>query len=280
MIIIADSGGTSTNWAIVNDGETVFSKTIGHNALSAADGSLASAVTTDAELSRLKDEPVECVYFYGAGCATPEANARVERELRSAFRGAKSVVVASDMLAAARALCGHEPGIACILGTGSNSCLFDGTDIVDNVSPLGFILGDEGSGAVIGRLFLGQLLKRMLPAEIAADFDREFHLSAADIITQVYRQPRPNAFLGSFAPFISAHKSHPAIQAFLVDEFRRFFRNNVEHYANHRHLPIHFVGSIALHFADELNVAASLEGLTVGDTLRDPLPRLVKYHLC
>ena len=188
-----------------------------------------------------------------------------------------TIEVHSDMLAAARALCGRRPGIACILGTGSNSCYYDGRELRANVPPLGFILGDEGSGAVLGRLLVGDLLKGQLAPALREAFVQDYGLSTADIIERVYRRPFANRFLASFAPFLARHREDAGIHRLLVDAFRAFLTRNVMHY-DWQHLPAHFTGSIALHFQPELREAAASVGVQVGQVLASPMEGLIHYH--
>ena len=182
-----------------------------------------------------------------------------------------------DLLGAARALCGNEEGIACILGTGSNSCLYDGDGIVSNISPLGYILGDEGSGAVIGKNVLNEMLKNDALADVRDDFFSLSRMTIGDIIERVYRQPQANRFLASLAPFIGKHKDNGIIHRVLIDCFRDFFRKNVCRYGR-ADLSVGFVGSIAWYFQNELIEASKEADVTVGMILKSPIERLVEYH--
>lgn len=277
MILIADSGGTSTSWGLVEDTGVNRTQTGGYNALHSPDGALASSLAGSPLMARAAE--VSEVHFYGAGCATPGAVGRVRRELAGCFPEA-TLHIASDMLGAARALCGTSAGIACILGTGSNSCLYDGERITANTPPLGYILGDEGSGAALGKRFLCLLLKGHLPKEIAGAFHTTFpELDTATVIERVYLCGRPNAFLASMCRFIRANASHPALHDMIVGEFRRFFSMNVAPYAGARTLPVHFTGSIAAHFSEMLGEAALAEGHALGRVMASPLDSLIDYHI-
>lgn len=181
------------------------------------------------------------------------------------------------MLAAARGLCGHEAGIACVLGTGSNSCYYDGKEIVNNISPLGFILGDEGSGAVLGKLLVGDMLKNQLPAALKEEFMKQFDLTAAEIIDRVYRQPFPNRFLASLSPFMVQHLEEPAIHSLVLNSFIAFLRRNVMQY-DYRKYPVHFIGSIAYCYKNILQEAAAETGISLGKILRSPMEGLIQYH--
>ncbi|MBR1712159.1 MAG: ATPase [Alloprevotella sp.] len=276
-ILIADSGSTKTDWLLLTEaGETVRCSTSGINPFMMSEAEIFNLLRTDL-VPRLPHFPA-CVHFYGAGCRDEAAQA-VSRALQAAFTLSPTVChVASDLLGAAHALCGTEPGIACILGTGSNSCLYDGAVILGNVSPLGYVLGDEGSGAVLGRRLLGDFFKGQLPADVAARFAEEYpDLTVSEAIRRVYREPFPNRFLASFAPFLGRHREHPALQQLIRNEFARFFQRNVAQYAR-PDLPVHFTGSIAFFLQAELRAVASGLGYRVGQVLRSPIEGLQHYH--
>lgn len=276
MRIIADCGSTKIDWAAISaDGRVERIHTPGYNAASAADGSLASSAREALEGVRLSATRVE---FYGAGCAGEAVCSRVSGELATLFPTAE-IEVNSDMLLAARALCHSNVGIACILGTGANSCLFDGERIVRNHPALGFILGDEGSGAVMGRILLSDYFKGQLPDDVAALVRADYPtLTQAEVIERVYRTPRPNAYLASFMPFYSRHISHPHVSEMVVNEFRRFLRRNVRQYFTEglpADTPIHFTGSVAHHFAPSLLKALATENFTPGRIIANPLDAML-----
>ena len=203
MILIADSGSTKTDWCLVENGENILRfQTRGTNPFFQTEEEILEEIETGL-LPGLKGVEPSSVHFYGAGCAFPEKNEIIRRAVSRHLP--VPVEVGSDLLAAARALCGDRPGIACILGTGSNSCQYDGKEIVKNVSPLGFILGDEGSGAVLGKLLIGDVLKDQLPPALKELFLSQYELTPASIMDRVYRQPFPNRFLAGFSPFILEH---------------------------------------------------------------------------
>lgn len=276
MILTADSGSTKTDWKLtIDEGKEILFSTQGINPFHMSestvkgiiDDELLPKIEKDTEISAIKE-----IYFFGAGC-TPAKIPVMEMILRSSFPNADKVEVASDLLGAAKALCGDEEGIACILGTGANSCYYDGKTIVENVSPMGFILGDEGSGAVIGRTFINELYKG-LHSDFIPVFEKETGLCQADIIQKVYREPLPNRFLASLSVFINTHKEEqPWIKDMIVDCFRNFFRKNIAHY-NRRDLSVNFVGSIAFHYSEQLKESANLEGFRIGRILKSPLSAL------
>lgn len=270
MTLTADSGSTKTTW-IVNDetGQTTF-HTQGlnpfHQTTDEMRHIIAEELLTQDGFPAAGD--VGEVHFFGAGCTAEKAPA-LKAILWELFRGAEDIEVGSDMLGAARALCGQNEGIACILGTGANSCLYDGHTIVSNVSPMGYILGDEGSGAVLGKTFVNILYKGT-HARMRQTFENETGLTAATIIQHVYREPMPNRFLASLAPFIHRHIDEPWVEEMVTECFRLFFRRNVVHYQR-PDLPCSFVGSIAFHFEKQLRQAADDEGFTIGRIMKEPL---------
>ena len=206
MILIADSGSTKTDWCIVFNGTSVKRMgTKGINPFFQSEEEIQQELTHSL-LPQLPEGAINSVFFYGAGC-TPEKAPVLRRAIADSLPVIGNIKAYSDMLAAARGLCGHEAGIACILGTGSNSCFYNGEEIVNNISPLGFILGDEGSGAVLGKLLVGDVLKNQLPPAIKEAFLKQFGLTAPEIIDRVYRQPFPNRFLASLSPFLAQHLS-------------------------------------------------------------------------
>lgn len=276
MILIADSGSTKTDWCIgrnLADCRTIASPGINpfHQSTDEIDRLLTSFLWPACQ-----DLPAPTeIHFYGAGCI-PEKAPVVYEALHRHFPQA-DIQVESDLLGAARALCGHKAGIACILGTGSNSCAFDGEHITHHTAPLGYILGDEGSGAVLGKRLVSDCLKRQLPDDLCQALLETYHLTPADILEKVYRQPLANRFLASLTPFLSQHRQRPEIQALLRECFTDFFRRNVCTYP-FRNSPLHFTGSIAYYFQEEVREAAQALGLSVGRILRSPLEGLQAYH--
>ena len=228
-------------------------------------------------LPELDGKRPEAVYFYGAGCAFDKVEI-VRRAISCVLSlDMAAIEVNSDMLAAARSVCGHEAGIACILGTGSNSCFYNGKEIEANVSPLGFILGDEGSGAVLGKLFIGDLLKNQLPAGLKEKFLERYQLTPADIIDRVYRKPFPNRFLATLSPFISEHITIPEVRQLVKQSFKAFLVRNVMQY-DYQHYAVGFNGSVAWYYRDILEEALSETGLKMGIIIKAPMEGLLKYH--
>ncbi len=280
MILIADCGSSKIDWCLLKNTKVekqVF--TLGMNAVMLTEEEMRTRLADELvpELGTLANDIKE-VYFYGAGCISAEVCGNVARAIRANIPAAEKVEVYTDLLGAARALCGRQPGIACILGTGSNSCLYDGTGIAANVSPLGYVLGDEGSGAVLGKLFLGDVLKRQLPAKVCADFLEEYQLDLLTIIRRVYREPQGNRFLASVTPFLSKNINVPEIHDLVFNAFKAFFRRNILNYDGYAQHKVNFIGSIAYYFKDVLTEAAEATGCTIGTIIKSPMEGLIKFH--
>lgn len=278
MILIADCGSTKIDWCVVDNG-TVQSEvfTSGINALLMPEDKIRE--TLKEELApKIAGYAIERVYYYGAGCLFDDVCNNVRRAIASVVPTATAIEVQSDLVAAAHALCGNQEGIACILGTGSNSCYYDGEKIVDNVSPLGYILGDEGSGAVLGKLLVGDVLKKQLPELLCEKFLNQYGLDRQKIIENVYKKPAANRFLASLSPFLNENIGEPAVHKLVLNSFKAFFVRNVANYPNCKTLPIHFVGSVAYYYREVLEEAAREVGLTVGTVIKSPMEGLLKYH--
>lgn len=278
MILIADSGSTKTDWCVVENGELlqqIFTK--GTNPFFQSEEEIGNEIATTL-LPRLKSDEPDAVYFYGAGCGFPDKIATMRRAIAQHLKVKGEIEVNTDMLAAARGLCGHTPGIACIMGTGSNSCYYNGQDIVANVSPLGFILGDEGSGACLGKLLVGDLLKNQMTPGLKEKFLKQFDLTPADIIDRVYRQPFPNRFLASLSPFLAQNMDEPCVHNLVLNSFKAFLKRNVMQYDGYQHEKVHFIGSVAFHYKEVLIKAAYETGIQVENIIKSPMEGLIKYH--
>ena len=282
MKLIADSGSTKTDWVLI-DGTTVVARylTQGINPFHQSENDILTILRLEL-LPQLPSDRLQAtddalqIYFYGSG-VRPELEPLMRRLLTEVFPHSEVVSAHGDLLGAARAVCGNSPGVAAILGTGANSGLYDGTRIVQNTPPLGYILGDEGSGAVLGERFLNALYKGFLPATLLEAFEQDQQMDMATVISRVYRQPMANRFLASLSPFISSHLDVPEVSQLVVDNFRSFFRRNVVQY-QHPELPVGFVGSVAYYYQRQLQEAAAVEGFTVGSILKSPIEGLVQYH--
>ena len=276
MILIADSGSTKTDWWLADGGHVVRrAASQGINPFH-QDGGVIYGIVDGELLPQLGDDEPRAVFFYGSGCSHEMAPVVVEA-LRRAFPHAAAIEAHGDLLGAARAVCGPEQGIACILGTGSNSCLYDGTSIKLNTPPLGYILGDEGSGAVLGRNFVNAMFKGGLSAGLSDSFIAESGLTMAEIVRRVYREPMANRFLASLSPFIHRHIADASLRRLVIDNFRSFFRRNVSAYGR-ADLPVGVVGSVGYYYSAELSEAADAEGFRLGRVVRSPMEGLVAYH--
>ena len=276
MILIADCGSTKTDWVLC-EGDDVIArvKTQGLNPTHQESEEIFEILTTELTDEITAHKP-EKIYFYGAGCAYDTANNRMRQALENIF-DTKEIHINSDLLAAARALCKCEEGIACILGTGSNSCLFDGEKIIENTPSLGYILGDEGSGAHLGRQLLSDCLKKQLPQKIRDKFFEQYNLNVATILEKTYHSSLPNRWLASFTPFLSENKNVPEIKAMLKQCFTQFFKRNTMTYRR-SWLPIHIIGNIGIHFSEEIKETAESLGLSIGNIVDSPINGLIEYH--
>ncbi len=277
MTIIADSGSTKAEWVVLRDGaaeDTVMTGGINPYFLSAEE----ITALLERELTGIQGLPADRVYFYGTGCNTPEKNDIVKAALGKFFL-TDEVYVGSDLLGAARSLCHDEPGIACILGTGSNSCYYDGNQVVSNVPALGYILGDEGSAAVLGRKLLSDILKRQLPPEVIDLFNEKYSLTQAEILDNVYRKSFPSRFMGSFSRFLSENIEIPELRQIVVSSFDEFIVRNILQYSEATRCPIHVTGSVAYHFSEVLSGCLAKYGLKPGKITVAPMVELIKYHI-
>lgn len=274
MILVAESGSTKTDWVLLNKHEVVKrQQTEGINPFHQ---DIDSIIRTISSLDNFQS--VSCIYFYGAGCATEEKKQIVKNALLHIYPNA-NCEINSDVLAAAKSVCGNEKGIACIIGTGSNSCLYNGKTIVKNVRPLGYILGDEGSGAVLGKKLIADILKGVAPKDITNLFYKKYNLEYADIINKIYREESPSRFLAQFAVFLADNINNTYVLTLVTTSFIDFFERNIKQYDNHLNLPIHFIGSIAFHFKQQLQFVAKEMRLTLGEIVQSPLEGLIQYHI-
>ena len=293
MILIADGGSTKTAWCVVGKAEAEaeaggilyrpYIKTTGLNPIFQTKEEISNEILLNL-MPQLGQQvgndltKIKALYFYGAGCI-PEKIQMMKEVLYNHFTwiDKSKIEVDSDMLGAARGLCGKTPGIACILGTGSNSCFYDGEKITHNVPALGFILGDEGSGAVLGRLLVGALLKNQLSEELKKEFLELYELTPAMIIEQVYKQPFPNRFLASLSPFLERHIINEKIHELVLNAFKAFLERNVMQY-DYKEYPVHFVGSVAFYYREVLEEAIHKCSMELGTIVESPIRGLGKYH--
>lgn len=287
ITLIVDSGSTKTSWCFAflpdtksaDGARTVTTEGLNPSVMSAeeVEEKIAKALNHCLQSLSISAADVENVFFYGAGCISGRAGV-VSESIQSILVDAR-IYVADDLLGAARALCGHKAGIACILGTGSNSCLYDGKNIVAHTPALGYVLGDEGSGAVLGRKFLNAVLKQTLPENIRKRFLQESGLDMAEVINRVYRSPAPNRFLASMSKYIHGYLDEKEVRDIVIDNFEDFIRNNILAYGD-KFRTINVVGSIAYHYKEQLTEAASRNGFQIGKIIKSPIEGLIEYHMC
>ncbi len=278
MIIVADSGSTKTDWVII-DRKNIESEfqTEGLNPVHLSSETILQTLA-NGRLLKDASEKAKKIYFFGAGCGNEEGKERMEHTLETFFPSAK-IQVENDLMAAAIATCGKKKGVVAILGTGSNCCLFDGKKIHTKNFGLGYILGDEGSGAYFGKNLLRAYLYEHLPKELSSSFYEKYDLNRESIIEAVYRKPNPNLFLSSFMPFIIANKNHNWIKDFLHRGINEFFSSNLFTLMHSKKLHVHFVGSVAAELEDLIREKGSSKKLTIGKVIKSPKEGLTEYFL-
>lgn len=277
MILIADSGGTKVDWALIDGQEAVRRiKSTGMNAMMLSQQEMSETIKKEVVPQIPECGKVDRIYFYGAGCLGSTID-KVKEALVENFPNAKAEVD-SDLLAAARSLCGDQPGIACIIGTGSNTCFYDGEKIRKNVPALGYILGDEGSGAVLGRLLISDVFKNQLPEHLCEKFKERYHLDIPTVVEKVYRQPFANRFLASVTPFLLENIEEPAVHRLVLNNFKQFFIRNITQYADYRDMKVNVTGSIGWYYRDVLKEAAEAIDCTLGKITASPIEGLIEYH--
>jgi N-acetylglucosamine kinase-like BadF-type ATPase len=277
MKIIADSGSTKTDWCLVNPaGEVKTVQTVGLNPYFLDEDEVLTILRKDL-YPFLDNKKVEQVFYYGSGCALPHKQQVLQFALDFFFMHA-DVEVENDLLGAARALCGAEKGLVCILGTGSSSCLYDGKEIIERLPSFGYVLGDEGSGAFLGQRVLTAFLNNELPDHLQKLFEQKYPQSLAEILDKVYRQPFPNRYLASFTEFLGEHKADTFVKELVEAAFDDFLKKQVLRYNDHKEYPLNFVGSIGFIFSEELRKSAEKHGLTISKIEQTPLNGLLEFH--
>lgn len=274
--IIAESSSTRTQWSLVA-GDTVVEQatTSGMNPFFQTRREISHSIRLELPDTFFKRR-WRHIYYYGAGCSSVEKCKILESSLVAQFK--TPVTVESDLLGAARGLLIHQRGLACILGTGSNSCLYDGSNIVQNVRSLGFILGDEGSGSTLGRIFIGDAMKGLAPRELTDAFFAEYETTPEAIMDDVYNNPLANRNLSRYSFYLSKHLNHPYVVDLITREFQRFFERNVCQYPNHKDLPLCFVGAVATTYSEILLDVAAANGLRIQKIVRNSMPGLITFH--
>lgn len=277
MKLIADSGSTKTFWAVVKD--SAVDEIIPTQGLNPyfTPPEMMHNILNDELVPHLVCDEIGQVYLYGAGCSTERNREMITEQIRR-FMVNADIVVYHDILGAARALFGSEQGIACILGTGCNSCFYDGKEAISKIPSLGYLYGDEGAGSSLGKKLLEKYLKNQLPAHIRDAFDVRYRFSLEDILNNLYNKPFPNRFLASFSMFLKDHTSDTFIHDLIYFSFIEFIEAHITRYENYFNYPAGFIGSIAFHYRDILREAASEESVTISSILETPVQGLVKYH--
>lgn len=278
ILLIADSGSTKTEWRLVKNEQVVAKvRTIGFNPYYADTATIVAGLREQL-LPMLNGLVPDAVYFYGSGCTGPVANQIVADAIEAVFPTVSRVNVASDMLGAAKAACGHKRGIICILGTGSNAAVYDGESIISPGRSLGFWLGDEGSGAYLGRLLAVQFLHGLLPEALSEAFKQRFPLDRLTVLENAYHRPFPNRYFSQFTPFLSEYSGQPVVDALVRDAFGAFLRLYVLPLPESRQQPVHFVGSVAEYFESQLRQAVADCNLQMGRIIPAPIDELVRFH--
>jgi N-acetylglucosamine kinase-like BadF-type ATPase len=279
MKLIADGGSTKTNWCLVNDeGKKVYFNTEGYNPYFVSGEYIIDSLNNNLPTDLNKEEIAE-VNYYGAGCSTADKRKLVQDAMSIVFSKAK-VSIGHDLLAAARALLGHTEGFAAILGTGTNTCIYDGKDVVQNIDSGAYILGDEGSGCYIGKKLLIDYLRGYMPEAVRKNFWDTYHLTPDDVNEQVYSQPLANRFCAGFSKFVYDNNVHLEYTRNLVKtSFDDFFRNLVTHYPNYQNYSFNCIGSVGYNFRNVLEEVVTENGMKMGNIIRSPIDNLVKFHL-
>ncbi|MEN0005665.1 MAG: hypothetical protein AAF798_16060 [Bacteroidota bacterium] len=276
MIIVADSGSTKADWKVIQSDRVESLSTMGFNPVLHTDQLIAKEVAKAFE-SLWQAQHAKSVYFYGSGCWDTKRKSVIIKALSQYFTQA-NIEVQHDLLAAARATCGTQEGIACIMGTGSNTCLFDGVQVTDNVTNLGYFLGDEGSGSHLGKKLVRAYFYRELPAELEIALEEQFPGGKMEILDEVYEGAQPNVFLASLTRFLAKHKAHFFVQRLIYSSFVEFIDRHVRKYPGHLRMPVHFIGSVAFHFQEIVKTVLEERNIQVGRFIQKPIDHLVQYH--
>lgn len=278
-LLIADAGTTKTDWSFLPKKEearnVIRISSHGINPVHQTDSTIEKVITSVKE--ELKEETIDSIYFFGAGCLGERISKKMEKLLNDAWPLA-SINIESDIIGASKALFGDKSGLTCILGTGSNTCLYKNGKIIDHIPPLGFILGDEGSGASLGKRLLNAIYKRDISEFIIRAFEEEFQFSEKDIIERVYRCEKASSFLASFTPFLYKYKEREEITNLLYAEFKNFFDKNILNYGDVKDYELGFIGSVAWFFRPTLEAVSNSYGFKIHKILKAPILELEKYY--
>lgn len=274
--LIADSGSTKTEWCLLIDNKPRIFYTQGLSPYFLSDEQIESVLKIGV-FTKVKKTKVDEIHFYGTGCKSNENKKRVKKVIENVF-GINNITVDDDLTGAARSLCGNEKGVVCILGTGSNSCYFNGKSIMKNSPGLGFILGDEGSGAVLGKSLIQHYLYDLMDDDLRSRFDAKFVTTAPEILEAVYRKPMPNRYLASFAIFLAENRGHYMIENIIADGLNSFFFTHLIRYEESFQYPMHFTGGIAYGFKDVVISLCRDYEFEIGNIYKTPMEGLLQYH--
>ncbi|WP_113651854.1 N-acetylglucosamine kinase [Pedobacter namyangjuensis] len=277
MILVADSGSSKTDWMAYRDGETLTFNTQGINPYFTNANDVSRIISKNKELAAYANEVTE-IYFFGAGCSSPDKHEIISNGL-SAFFTKAYISIDHDLIGSAYATCGNKKGLSCILGTGSNICFYDGEHVHDGKHGLGYVLGDEGSGTYFGKKVLVSYLYGTMPADLRELFAKQFQIDKETVIINVYQKPFPNSYLAGFSRFLYGNKTHPFVQQMLKEGFQEFIDTNVKDYKTYKTLDCNFVGSIAFFYQDELREVFADNGIKVGKILQKPVTGIFDYIL-
>jgi N-acetylglucosamine kinase-like BadF-type ATPase len=276
MILVADSGSTKTDWRLIKeDGSIQQLESSGLNPYFHTEETVAEEIAktfTDQEFSQATQ-----IFFYGSGSSSSQRKQIVESGLKRHFKKAK-ITVSHDLLGAARAACGHQAGLAGINGTGSNCCVFNGSEIIDSFPSGGYSIGDEGGGVNLGRRLLKAYIEEYLPADLRQKFDHRYKTDVDEILVNLYKKPYPNRYMANFSRFMFQNKEHPFISKLLLEEFDAYFDHQVLRFDQAKELPLNLVGSIAFYYHEYIKEVASNKGVTIGTILEKPISGLSLYH--
>ncbi len=275
-ILIADSGSTKTEWCLLqgNKKKKVITQGLSPYFLNLEQ---ISEILQKELMPKMKNAAPDEIFFYGTGCSNPANAAIVKKAIRQNFK-TSVISVDHDLMGAAKALCGRDKGVACILGTGSNSCYYNGKKIVKNSPGLGYVLGDEGSGAYMGKKVIQYFLYNTFDEDLMERFKAKFNTNAVEILEAVYKKPLPNRYLASFAIFLAENRGHYMVENIIEDGLNDFFFNHIYKYRESWTMPLHFIGSIAFGFKDVLKDLCMSYELQLGRVLKNPMEGLIKYH--
>ncbi len=277
--IVVDSGSTKSDWHFISpEGEPIYLQSPGYNPYYQGVDEISTSIGEQITPEVMKYGRVSHIYYYGTGCSSQDRCGIIKTALAQQFPEAK-VHVTHDIMGAARSLCGNEQGIVCILGTGTNVCLYNGQKITKGITSLGYLGGDEGSASYLGRLLLKAYYYNTFPEEIAELFKSTFKPDQKDLVQELFDAEKPNIYLGSFVPFLSKHIEYPEVRAIVEEGFEDFTKRLLGQFAEFQELPVHFTGSIAYHFRDVLKEVLAYEGFQLGNVVAKPINGLMHYHL-